>query len=176
MWCLRFVNLRFVTSTLCASTFSNSYDKWHLRYVMLRFVAVPWHDWSYWIKSIAQAHFNVCVSRKKVLLTRELGFFTKQILFTGKLCLLWAYVLSYKVYSIQCFHILGLDCTFLLQNSNSTYFPFLLQLIPLCWISKFLLLWNLVFAPKYSWLCYLTIWCFPIRIIKLFNPLNSVYF
>ncbi len=36
MWCLR-----FVTSTLCAATFSNSYVKWRLLYVMLRFVAVP---------------------------------------------------------------------------------------------------------------------------------------
>ncbi len=36
MWCLR-----FVTSTLCAATFSNIYVKWHLRYVMLHFVAVP---------------------------------------------------------------------------------------------------------------------------------------
>ncbi len=26
---------------LCAATFSNSFVKWHLRYVMLRFVAVP---------------------------------------------------------------------------------------------------------------------------------------
>ncbi len=34
--------LRFVTSTLCAATFSNSYIKWLLRYVMLRFVAVPY--------------------------------------------------------------------------------------------------------------------------------------
>ncbi len=33
--------LRFVISTLCAATFSNSYVKWHLRYGMLRFVAVP---------------------------------------------------------------------------------------------------------------------------------------
>jgi hypothetical protein len=33
--------LRFVTSTWCAATFSHSYVKWHLRYVMLRFVAVP---------------------------------------------------------------------------------------------------------------------------------------
>jgi hypothetical protein len=31
----------FVTSTLCAATFCNSYVKWGLRYVMLRFVAVP---------------------------------------------------------------------------------------------------------------------------------------
>ncbi len=31
----------FVTSTLCAATFSNSYVKWRLRYVMLRFVALP---------------------------------------------------------------------------------------------------------------------------------------
>ncbi len=37
-WCLR-----FVTSTLCAATFGNSYVKWRLRYVMLRFVAVPCH-------------------------------------------------------------------------------------------------------------------------------------
>ncbi len=36
MWCLR-----FVTSTLCAATFSNSYTKWRLRYVMLHFLAVP---------------------------------------------------------------------------------------------------------------------------------------
>ncbi len=28
-----------MTSTLCAATFSNSYFKWRLRYVMLRFVA-----------------------------------------------------------------------------------------------------------------------------------------
>ena len=40
VWCLRFVT-RFVTSTLCAATFSNSYVKWRLLYVMLRFVAVP---------------------------------------------------------------------------------------------------------------------------------------
>ncbi len=33
--------LHFVTSTLCAATFSNSYVKRHLRYVMLHFVAVP---------------------------------------------------------------------------------------------------------------------------------------
>jgi hypothetical protein len=36
MWCLR-----FVTSMFCAATFSNSYVKWRLRYVMLHFVAVP---------------------------------------------------------------------------------------------------------------------------------------
>ncbi len=30
-----------MTSTLCAATFSNSFIKWRLRYVMLRFVAVP---------------------------------------------------------------------------------------------------------------------------------------
>jgi hypothetical protein len=33
--------LRFVTATLCAATFSNSYVLWHKRSVMLRFVAVP---------------------------------------------------------------------------------------------------------------------------------------
>jgi hypothetical protein len=31
-----------VTSTLCSATFSNSYVKWCLRYMMLCFVAVPW--------------------------------------------------------------------------------------------------------------------------------------
>ncbi len=35
------VAIRFVTSTLCAATFSNSYVKWCLRYVILRFVGVP---------------------------------------------------------------------------------------------------------------------------------------
>ncbi len=30
-----------MTSTLCAATFSNSYVKWLLHYMMLRFVAVP---------------------------------------------------------------------------------------------------------------------------------------
>ena len=35
------VLLRFVTSTLCAVTFSYSYIKRRLRYVILRFVAVP---------------------------------------------------------------------------------------------------------------------------------------
>jgi hypothetical protein len=34
--------LRFVTSMLCAATFSNSYVKWSLRYVMLRFFTAPW--------------------------------------------------------------------------------------------------------------------------------------
>ncbi len=34
--------VHFVTSILCAATFSNSYIKWRLRYVMLRFVAVPY--------------------------------------------------------------------------------------------------------------------------------------
>ncbi len=29
-----------MTSTLCAATFSNSYVKWRLRYVMLHFVAL----------------------------------------------------------------------------------------------------------------------------------------
>ncbi len=33
--------LRFVTSMLCAATFSNSYVKWRLRYMILLFVAVP---------------------------------------------------------------------------------------------------------------------------------------
>jgi hypothetical protein len=33
--------LRFVTSMLCAATFSNNYVKWLLGYIMLRFVAVP---------------------------------------------------------------------------------------------------------------------------------------
>ncbi len=33
--------LTFVTFMLCAATFSNSYVKWRLCYVMLRFVAVP---------------------------------------------------------------------------------------------------------------------------------------
>ncbi len=32
---------QYVISTLCAATFSNSYVKWFLRYVMLHFVAVP---------------------------------------------------------------------------------------------------------------------------------------
>ncbi len=32
---------QYVISTLCAATFGNSYAKWFLRYVMLRFVAVP---------------------------------------------------------------------------------------------------------------------------------------
>jgi hypothetical protein len=36
--------LRFVTSTLCAAMFSNSYVKWRLRYMMLRFAAVPFID------------------------------------------------------------------------------------------------------------------------------------
>ncbi len=30
-----------MTPTLCAATFSNSYVKWRLRYVILRFVPVP---------------------------------------------------------------------------------------------------------------------------------------
>ncbi len=33
--------LRFVTATLCAATFSNSYVLWRKRCVMLRFVTVP---------------------------------------------------------------------------------------------------------------------------------------
>ncbi len=41
IWCLRLKLLRFVTSTLCAAMFSNSNVKWRLRYLMLRFVAVP---------------------------------------------------------------------------------------------------------------------------------------
>ncbi len=41
-----------MTSTLCAATFSNSYVMWHLRYVVLRFVAVP----------INQLHAGLCLS------------------------------------------------------------------------------------------------------------------
>ncbi len=33
--------IRFVTATLCAATFSNSYILWREHCVMLRFVAVP---------------------------------------------------------------------------------------------------------------------------------------
>jgi hypothetical protein len=41
IWCIRFLALTFVTSTLCAVNFSKSYVKCRLRYVMLRFVAIP---------------------------------------------------------------------------------------------------------------------------------------
>ncbi len=37
--------LRFMTATLCAATFSNSYVLWHKRSVMLHFVAVPLELW-----------------------------------------------------------------------------------------------------------------------------------
>ncbi len=41
MWCLHFVTLTFCVFYVCAATFSNSYVKRRLHYVMLRFVAVP---------------------------------------------------------------------------------------------------------------------------------------
>jgi hypothetical protein len=48
MWCLRFVTLTFCDFYVVSATFSNSYVKWLLRYVMLRFVAVPSHEYENW--------------------------------------------------------------------------------------------------------------------------------
>ncbi len=42
-----------MTSTLCAATFSNSYVKWRLRYVMLRFVAVPTYHYVLYVMYFA---------------------------------------------------------------------------------------------------------------------------
>ncbi len=53
--------LRFVTSTLCAAMISNSYVKWHLHSVMLRFVAVPNSLQICRTNSKFQEHFaNIC--------------------------------------------------------------------------------------------------------------------
>ncbi len=44
MWCLLFVTLTFCDFYVVCSYVSNSYVKWRLRYVMLRFVSVPIRD------------------------------------------------------------------------------------------------------------------------------------
>ncbi len=41
VWAYVLQLLRFVTTTMCAATFSNSYVRWRLRNVMLPLVAVP---------------------------------------------------------------------------------------------------------------------------------------
>ncbi len=46
-----------MTSTLCAATFNNSFVKCRSRYVMLRFVAVPFYDLLY-IKGKYKAKAN----------------------------------------------------------------------------------------------------------------------
>ncbi len=47
-----------MNSTLCAATFSDSYVKWHLHYLMLRFVAVP-HEHPFGDTSAGDTPFGI---------------------------------------------------------------------------------------------------------------------
>jgi hypothetical protein len=62
MWCLRFVTLTFCDFYVVCS--NNSYVKWRLRYVMLRFVAVPFSllQWeSHKTEFVRPVTVNLCV-------------------------------------------------------------------------------------------------------------------
>ncbi len=116
MWCLRFV--RFMTSKLCAATFSNSYVKWRLHYVMLRFVAVSkkyhlvsrYTNRSRWLRSWVFLLFMICYSyfhwklflfcfylkryndSIRVLSIRGTKVFLQTILYTGKVLYLSIFI------------------------------------------------------------------------------------
>ncbi len=174
--------LRCVQLRLVIAKFSNSYDKWRLRYVMLRFLAVPRQfvclliSWFLWfVSSIMQylcwflrLNYSIvqilCCWLLSLWCSTFVGFFDVFLLVLQDLCwflwlvsymvqnFCWFLWLNYSIVQILCWWLLSLWCS----TSVGFFDLFLLVVQDLCW---FLWLVSSMVQDLCWFLWLLILWC-----------------